>query len=223
MSFAVAYPFSQFETKALVLPDLIEVLGNIGVEEEAKTHSSASSFSQEQVHSDGPLYCAVTKINGKDRRIYLSESEALDPTSPYLMNPFIFYRVKAPAKNIEALPQISIGKFFEQTKSEEQVAFSIKTVQLGNQRGKKNYLGYISNEETKKNFGELMQFKTDDDRQLMRCMDKFICDEIKDKEIIEVTGADLDFKKFDLKNERLKKINKELLQMRCELFLKFTK
>ena len=45
----------------------------------------------------------------------------------------------------------------------------------------------------------------------MRCMDKFISDEIKDKEIVEVTGADLDFKKFDLKNERLKNINKDLL------------
>ena len=116
-----------------------------------------------------------------------------------------------------------MSKFYDQSKSEEQIVFSVKTVQLGNQRGKKNYLNYISNEETKNNFAELMQFKADDDRQLMRCMDKFISDDIKDKEIGEVTAADFDFKKFDLKNERLKKVSKELLEMRCDLFLKFTK
>ena len=34
---------------------------------------------------------------------------------------------------------------------------------------------------------------------------------------------DFDFKKFALKNERLKAMSKQLLGMRCELFLKFTK
>lgn len=46
---------------------------------------------------------------------------------------------------------------------------------------------------------------------------------MKDKEIRQVKVEDFDFKKFDLKNEKLKKMPKELLQMRSELFLKFTK
>lgn len=57
----------------------------------------------------------------------------------------------------------------------------------------------------------------------MKCIDKFITEELKDKEIREVMVEDLDFKKFDLKNERLKNMNKELLKLRCDLFLKFTK
>ena len=69
----------------------------------------------------------------------------------------------------------------------------------------------------------MAKFKADDDRQLMKCIDKFITEELKDKEIREVMVEDLDFKKFDLKNERLKNMNKELLKLRCDLFLKFTK
>lgn len=69
----------------------------------------------------------------------------------------------------------------------------------------------------------MTKFKADDDRQLMKCIDKFISEELKDKDIREVMVEDLDFKKFDLKNERLKTMNKELLKLRCDLFLKFTK
>jgi len=57
----------------------------------------------------------------------------------------------------------------------------------------------------------------------MKCIDKFITDELKDKELKEVQVEDFDFKKFDLKNERLKDMNKQLLKMRCDLYLKFTK
>ena len=81
----------------------------------------------------------------------------------------------------------------------------------------------ISNEETVKNFGELTNFTNDDDRQLLKQIDKFITDELKEKSIREVVIEDFDFKKFDLKNERLKKMPAELLKMRTELFLKFTK
>ena len=57
----------------------------------------------------------------------------------------------------------------------------------------------------------------------MRCMDKYIIDHIKGKELSEITLADFDFKKFDLKSEHLKSLSKELIEMRCDLFLKFTK
>ena len=45
LAFAVAYPFSQFETKALSLPDLAEALRDIGKEEEAKIHGATSTYS----------------------------------------------------------------------------------------------------------------------------------------------------------------------------------
>lgn len=57
----------------------------------------------------------------------------------------------------------------------------------------------------------------------MRCMDKYIAEELKDKDVPEVVVDDFDLKKFALKNERLKTMPKELLKMRCDLFLKFTK
>ena len=69
----------------------------------------------------------------------------------------------------------------------------------------------------------LHKFKLDDDRQLLKCIDKFIEEDLKDKELRVVQVEDFDFKKFDLKNDRLKTMNKELLSMRSELFLKFTK
>ena len=34
---------------------------------------------------------------------------------------------------------------------------------------------------------------------------------------------DLDMKKFDLKNEKLKDLSKDLIMMRTDLFLKYTK
>mmetsp|Transcript_18316 Transcript_18316/g.24457 ORF Transcript_18316/g.24457 Transcript_18316/m.24457 type:complete len:253 (-) Transcript_18316:1309-2067(-) len=140
-----------------------------------------------------------------------------------MMNPLIFYRVRHPAKELSSLPLIQLNKFYDQSKSEsEQIVFSVKAAQLGGRRSK-DYLSYISKEETKKQFAELMDFRPDDDRQLMKCIDKYISDEIKDKELAEVTASDFDFKKFDLKNDRLKKVSKELLEMRSDLFLKFTK
>ena len=84
-------------------------------------------------------------------------------------------------------------------------------------------MSLMTKEESKKNFEELRQFKPDDDRQLMKCIDKYISDELKDKEINEVQVEDFDFKKFGIKNLRLKNMSKELLQMRSDLFLKFTK
>ena len=98
----------------------------------------------------------------------------------------------------------------------------MKKVQLGGERGK-NYLSHISDEETRKSFEELGLLSADDDRQLMKCLDKFIASDLKDKEINDVRASDLDFKKFDFRNEKLKKLSKELLAMRSDLFLKFTK
>ena len=81
----------------------------------------------------------------------------------------------------------------------------------------------ISDAETRKNFDELGNFKADDDRQLMKCIEKFIQEDLKDKTLQEISVRDLDFKKFELKNERLKKMSKELLSLRSDIFLKFTK
>ena len=39
----------------------------------------------------------------------------------------------------------------------------------------------------------------------------------------EIQIEDFDFKKFDFKNDRLKNMSKELLGLRSDLFLKFTK
>ena len=139
------------------------------------------------------------------------------------MNPLIFYRIRHPASNLAALPQISMNKIYDQSTAEEMIQFSVKTVQLGDQRGKKNYMSHISSEETRSNFAELMQFKADDDRQLIKSMDKYITDELANKAISEVSASEFDFKKFEMKNERLKTASKELLEMRCDLYLKFTK
>lgn len=139
------------------------------------------------------------------------------------MDPLIFYRVSRPAKDISKLPAINLTKFYEQsTADEEQIRFTVKRVQPG-RREDSLYLSAISDPATIKDFEELPKFKADDDRQLMRCIDKFITDELKEKEIGEVQVEDFDFKKFALKNERLKGMSKQLLSMRCELFLKFTK
>lgn len=139
------------------------------------------------------------------------------------MTPLILYRVKRPVKDLNKLPVIPLAKFYEQSKAEhEQIAFTVKKVQLGGERGK-NYLSYISDEETRKSFEDLSLLSADDDRQLMNCLDKFISTDLKDKEISDVRASDLDFKKFDFRNEKLKKLSKELLEMRSDLFLKFTK
>ena len=81
----------------------------------------------------------------------------------------------------------------------------------------------ISNEETLKDFQSLHNFKADDDRQLIKCIDKYIEEEMKTKEINEVQIEDFDFKKFAIKNERLKSMSKQLLKLRTDIFLKFTK
>ena len=95
-------------------------------------------------------------------------------------------------------------------------------MQLGGKRGK-NYGEMISDQEVCKTFTELSNFSADDDRQLMKCIDKYISNEMKDKELNDVSASDFDFKKFDLKNEKLKQLSKELLIMRSDLFLKFTR
>ena len=83
LTFAIKYPFGQFETKSLALPDLSEVLDKIELEEEAKTHGEVlSSNTADSFLADEPLYCAVTKISDKDRRIYLKEKEVFDHSTP---------------------------------------------------------------------------------------------------------------------------------------------
>ena len=66
----------------------------------------------------------------------------------------------------------------------------------------------ISDNVMKKSFEDLKTFKVDDDRQLMRCIDKFIAEDLKKKDIHEITVEDFDFKKFALKNENLKNMPK---------------
>ena len=45
----------------------------------------------------------------------------------------------------------------------------------------------------------------------MKCIDKYITEELKEKEINEIQVEDFDFKKFAIKNKRLKDMSKELL------------
>ena len=77
---------------------------------------------------------------------------------------------------------------------EEQIKFSVKKVHLGSRT--QNYIDMISDEVMKKSFEDLKTFKVDDDRQIMRCMDKFISEDLKNKDINEVSVEDFDFKKF---------------------------
>ena len=86
--------------------------------------------------------------------MYLGETEVFRGDSPYRANPLIFYRVKQPANDLSKLPLLNLTKFYEQSKAEdEQIQFSIKKVSMG--QGKKNYLDFISDEQTRKNLTDL--------------------------------------------------------------------
>ena len=101
------------------------------------------------------------------------------------MNPLIFYRVSKPVKDISKLPILNLAKFYEQAKDEEQIKFTVKRIKLGSNI-EKNYISMISKEETKSNFELLDKFSTEDDRQLMKCLDKYIEEEMKEKEVTAV-------------------------------------
>ena len=88
---------------------------------------------------------------------------------------------------------------------------------------KRDYIQDISNPEVSEAFNSINQFKKEDDRILMRQIDKYFVQNIKDKEINQVTSDDFDIKKFELKNERLSQMSNLLIRMRMDLFLKFTK
>ena len=66
-------------------------------------------------------------------------------------------------------------------------------------------------------------FAKDADRQLLKQIDKYIATELKEKDISMITMEDFDMKKFDLKNEKLKDLSRDLITMRTDLFLKYTK
>jgi hypothetical protein len=66
------------------------------------------------------MYCSVAKINEKEQRVYLCESEVAQKDSPYRCNPLIFYRIAAPAKDISKLPLINLTKFYEQSKADDE-------------------------------------------------------------------------------------------------------
>ena len=126
LSFALRYPFSQFETKAIGLPDLEDLLQKIEVDEQALTHGSLKGASSD-ISAEEPLYCSVAKINGKEQRKYVSESEVLDPNHTWVMNPLIFYRVSKPAKDLSKLAAIALHKFYKQSSAEEeQIQFTVK-------------------------------------------------------------------------------------------------
>ena len=121
LSFAIQYPFTNFEQKALSLPDLTDLLSKIGVDEAAETHGDfKSNRSGEALGKDRPMYLSFTKIEGKDQKVYLSEAEVGQGDSPYRANPLIFYRVSRPAQDLSKLPLISLTKFYEQSKAEEE-------------------------------------------------------------------------------------------------------
>ena len=47
IAFAIAYPFSDFASKAQELPDLTKVLAAIGIDTQVKSHCFASTYSEE--------------------------------------------------------------------------------------------------------------------------------------------------------------------------------
>ena len=82
LSFAIQYPFASFEQKALALPDLNDVLTKIGVDEEGATHGDiSSSASKQSIPKEEAVYVSVTKINGKEQRVYLREDEVTQQDS----------------------------------------------------------------------------------------------------------------------------------------------
>ena len=97
----------------------------------------------------------MTRINGKESHVYLTESEVFDSSNPHLMNPLIFYRVKHPTKNMSCLPLISMRKFYEQSTTDDQIEFTIKTVSIETQQANKNYIRCISSEQKKEEFAQL--------------------------------------------------------------------
>ena len=117
LSFAILYPFSNFETKALDLPDLAEILEKIKIDEAAITHGSevTSSNTAESFSSDEPLYCSITKDGKNQKHVYLKEGEVFSDNTPQWMNPLILYRVKRPAKDLSKLPVIPLAKFYQQS------------------------------------------------------------------------------------------------------------
>ena len=89
---------------------------------------------------------------------------------------------------------------------------------------RKDYTKAISSVLTADHFKEVMSFANDEDRQLIRQMDKFIrSTENKIVDLSKLKVSDLNFNKFELKNERLRRLPRKVLEMRAELFLKFTK
>jgi len=64
LSFAVKYPFSQFEQKAATLSDLTELMQSIGVDEAAIVHREVTStHGRESIPAGEPLYYSSASIN----------------------------------------------------------------------------------------------------------------------------------------------------------------
>ena len=137
------------------------------------------------------------------------------------MNPLILYRVNNSKIVLNKLPVIDLNKFYTKSGAqEEQISFTVKKLCFE----RKDYSKAISSVLTAQNFKEVMSFANDEDRQLIRQMDKFIrSTENKIVDLSKLKVSDLDFSKFELKNERLRRLPRKVLEMRAELFLKFTK
>lgn len=165
LSFAIRYPITNFEQKAVALPDLEDVASKLGLDQEISSFEERlkSSFSGDVIDSDEIVYCSAAKINGKEQRLCLTKAEAFDANSTLVMNPLIYYRIAKPVKDVTKLPILNLNKFYERTQNEEeQIKFSVKKIAVGTTI--KSFIDQISNKETRKNFEELMKFRIDDDR-----------------------------------------------------------
>ena len=230
LALAIKHPIAHFLDKADQLPDLVELLDQLTLTSEQQTDRKTlvkSSLSGEKIDdATSPLYCSVQRVQGVETRIYLSESQVFsEDYTAATMNPMIFYRVKSQAKvDYERLPPINIAKFYAQSGAEEeQIKITVKKISMTAHSGH-GYLSAITDKEAHRDFSSLTQFTGEEDRQLLRQIDKYIAEEIKDsKEVSQLTVNDFDLKKFKFKNEKLKEMSRRLLSMRTNLFLKFTK
>ena len=184
-----------------------------------------NSITNEPFDPNQPLYCSYSKINGKPQRLILTPEQLLNSNdSSFVMNPFIFYRLKeTKSLDLTKLPLINLSKFYCKSGSEEEyIKFTVKKINMITS-SKKDFAAAISDQDLKDCFANLRTFSKDADRQLLKQIDKYIATELKDKAIDSLSMDDFDMKKFDLKNERLKDLSKDLISMRTDLFLRYTK
>jgi len=201
------------------LPDLTVLQASLVFAQDAVCHTQKTTLRDESVEAAAPLYYAFHKINGEERQVFATEQQALAGGQPWDLDPVVYYRVRKPVQNIEALPLIELSRLFEQSDEKSLVSFTIQKAVIDKRQVDAIE---ISDPDLLSRFEQVKNFSEAQDLELITRIEREM--DLRKLGIEDCLESMFFVEKQDLsQSSTLLTVDERAIQMRNEMLFKFSK